>query len=73
MVPADLSELGNRVDNDVVKNTVYDKLVIKVNLIDTKMPGNSGLVTKTQYELDKQGFKKKIEDVDEKDNQYREE
>ena len=34
-VPADLSKLSNVVKNDVVKNTVYDKLVPKVNNIDT--------------------------------------
>ena len=34
-VPADVSELSNVVKNDVVKKTVYDKLVAKVNNIDT--------------------------------------
>ena len=34
-VPADLSKLSNVVKNDVVKKTVYDKLVTKVNNIDT--------------------------------------
>ena len=34
-VPADLSKLSNVVKNDVVKKTVYDKLVAKVNNIDT--------------------------------------
>ena len=29
-VPTDLSELGNAVENDVVKKTVYHKLVEKV-------------------------------------------
>ena len=29
------SKLGDAVKNDVVKNTVYDKLVAKVNSIDT--------------------------------------
>ena len=33
-VPTGLSKLGNVVDNDVVKETVYDKLVEKVNIID---------------------------------------
>ena len=32
---------------DVVKKTVYIKLVTKVNAIDTKIPSTSGLVTKT--------------------------
>ena len=34
-VPVDLSKLSNVVKNEVVKKTVYDKLVIKVNKIDT--------------------------------------
>ena len=34
-VPVDLSKLSDVVKNDVVKKTVYDKLVAKVNSIDT--------------------------------------
>ena len=34
-VPVDLSKLSNVVKNEVVKKTVYDKLVTKVNKIDT--------------------------------------
>ena len=34
-VPFDLSKLSSVVNNDVVKRTVYDKLVAKVNAIDT--------------------------------------
>ena len=34
-VPVDLSKLSDVVKNDVVKKTVYDKLVPKVNSIDT--------------------------------------
>ena len=48
------------------KKTVYDKVVIKVNAVDTKIPSTYGLVTKTQYDLDKQGLEKKIEDIDNK-------
>ena len=40
-VPVDLSKRGDVVQNDVVKKTVYDKLVAKVNSIDT-----SGFVLK---------------------------
>ena len=43
-VPVDLSKLNNVVKKDVVKKTVYDKLVVKVDNIDT-----SGLVKKTDY------------------------
>ena len=34
-VPTDLSKLSSVVKNDVVKKNVYDKLVAKVNNIDT--------------------------------------
>ena len=34
-VPVDLSKLSDVVKNDVVKKAVYDKLVAKVNSIDT--------------------------------------
>ena len=47
--PSDLSKLSNVVDTDPVKKTVYDKLIIKENAIDTKIISTSGLVTKSQY------------------------
>ena len=34
-IPVDLSKLSNVVNNEVVKRTVYDKLVAKVINIDT--------------------------------------
>ena len=34
-VPVDLSKLSDVVKNDVVKKDVYDKLVLKVNNINT--------------------------------------
>ena len=34
-VPVDLSKLSDIVKNNVVKKTVYDKLVAKVNSIDS--------------------------------------
>ena len=34
-IPVDLSKLSDVVENDVVKKTVYDKLVAKVDNIDT--------------------------------------
>ena len=58
-VPVDLSELSNVVNNDVVKETVYEKLVTKVNGIDT-----SGFVLKTKYYTDKSDLEKKIRDAD---------
>ena len=54
-VPVDLSKLSDVVKNDVVKKTVYDKLVAKVNSIDT-----SGFVLKTKYDGDKTELKLKL-------------
>ena len=48
-VPLDLSKLSNVVKNDVVKKTVYDKLVAQVNNIDT-----SDFVLKTKCSANKQ-------------------
>ena len=54
-VPVDLSKLSDVVKDDVVKKTVYDKFVAKVNNIDT-----SDFVLKTKYQTDKIELEKKI-------------
>ena len=36
-VPVDLSKLSDVVKNDIVKKYIYDKLVAKVNSIDTSV------------------------------------
>ena len=46
-VPVDLSKLSDAVKNDVVKKTVYNKLVTKVNGIDT-----SDFVLKSNYNIE---------------------
>ena len=60
-VPVDLSKLSNVVKNDVVKETEYDKLVTKVDSIDT-----TDFVKKNKYKNDGADLEKKISDVDEK-------
>ena len=57
-VPVDLSKLSDVVKNDVVKKDVYDKLVTKVNNIDT-----SGFVLKTKHDTDKSELENKIPDT----------
>ena len=52
-VPVDLSKLS-----DVVKKDVYDKLVAKVNNINT-----SGFVLKTKYDTNKSELENKIPDT----------
>ena len=54
-VPIDLRKLSDVLKNDVVKNTVYDKLVAKVNSIAT-----SRLVLTTKYDADKSEIKLKF-------------
>ena len=57
-VPVDLSKLSDVVKNDVVKKTVYDKLVAKVDNFD-----NSDFMLKTNYNADKTKLEKKVPDV----------
>ena len=57
-VPVDLSKLSDVVKYNVLKKTVYDKLVAKVNNIDTR-----GFVLKTKYDTDKSELEKKIPDA----------
>ena len=52
-IPADLSKLSNVVKNDIVKKTDYNKLVTKVNNIDTS---DFVLQTKRQNRNRKQNF-----------------
>ena len=54
-VPVDMSKLSDVVRNDVLKKAVYDKLVAKVNNIDT-----SGFVLRTKYKTEKVELEKKI-------------
>ena len=54
-VPVDLSKSSNAVKNDVVKKTVYDKLVAKVDNIDT-----SDFVLKTNFHTKLTGLENKI-------------
>ena len=56
--PVDLSKMSDAVKNDVVKKAVYDKLVAKVNNIDT-----SDFVLKTKYQTDKVELENKVPDV----------
>ena len=54
-------------DNNAVKNTVYDKLFTKVNAIDTRTPRRTSTsVTKIQFDSDNQDLEKKIEDFNKK-------
>ena len=57
-VPVDLSKLSDVVKDDVVKKDVYDKLVAKINRINT-----NDFVLKTEYQTVKTELEKKIPNV----------
>ena len=57
-VSVDLSKLNDVVKNDVAKKIGYDKLVAKVNSIDT-----SAFVLRTKYDTDKTELEKKNPDT----------
>ena len=59
-VATDLSKLSNVVNNEVVKKTEYDKLVTKVNNIDT---GTGKFILKSDYDAYKLELEKKIPDT----------
>ena len=52
-VPTDLSKLSNVVKMILLKKTVYDKLVTKVNAISLNNFDASDFVLKTKYQTDK--------------------
>ena len=58
-VANDLAKLSNVVKHDVVKKALYDKLVTKVDNIDT-----TGFALKTKYDTDKSDLEKKISDAE---------
>ena len=60
-VPTNLSKLSDVVKNDFVKKDVCNKLVAKVDNIDT-----SGFVLKTKYDTDKSELENKIPDTSNK-------
>ena len=57
-VPVDLSKLSDVVKNDVVKKTEYNKLVTKVDNIDT-----TNFVKKNKYEKDGSDFEDKFNKI----------
>ena len=57
-VPLYLSKLSDVVKNNVIKKTVYDKLVSKVNSIDA-----SAFVLKNKYDTDKTELENNVPDT----------
>ena len=55
----DLKKLIDVVDNEVVKNTKFNTLETKVNNLDKKIPDETTLIHKNQYNTDKQNLERK--------------
>ena len=62
-VPTNLSKLSNVVKINVVKKTVYDKLVAKVIAIPLNNINTSDSMSKTNYDTDRSELENKIPDV----------
>ena len=60
-IPVDLSKLSDVVKNDVIKKTEYNKLVTKVDNIDS-----TNFDKKNKYEKDGSEFEDKISKIDKK-------
>ena len=58
-----MSKLSDVVKNDVVKKTVYDKLVAKVNAIPLNNIDTNDFVLKTKYNTDKIELEIKVSNV----------
>ena len=61
-VPADLKNLSDIVDEQVVKNTNFNTLKSKANKLDLKLTDATTLIRKTQYNTHKQNLEKNFED-----------
>ena len=57
----DLKKLRDVVDNDVVKNTKFNTIMIKVNNLEKKIPDRTTLIHINQYNSDKQNSEKRLE------------
>ena len=66
--PVDLSDV---VDNEVVKNTKFNTLKTKANILEKKISDATTLIHINQYNTDKQNLEKKIGDVDKKNTRYK--
>ena len=60
-VPVDLAKLSNAVKNDVIKKTEYNKLIMKVDNINTR-----NFVSRTKYEKNGSDFEDEIDKINKK-------
>ena len=57
--PVDLKKLSDVVDNELAKNTKFDKLKRKLNSLEKKTPDATAIIRINQYNTDKCFFDKK--------------
>ena len=57
-VPVDWKQLRDVVDNEVIKNTKFITLKIKVNNLEKKIPDGTSLIQINQYNTGKQNIEK---------------
>ena len=60
-IPVDLKKLRDVVGNDVVKNTKFNTIKIKVNNLEKKIPDRTTLIHINQHNSDKQNSEKRLE------------
>ena len=61
-----MKNLGDIVDNEVIKNTKFNTLKTKVNNLEKKILDATTLIHINQYNTDKKNLEKNIGDVDKK-------
>ena len=66
ILPVDLKNLSDVVDNEVIKNSKFNTLQTKLNI-----PDATTLIHLNQYNTDKQNLEKKIVDVDKRNFRYK--
>ena len=64
--PIGLKKLSDVVDNKVIRNTKFNTLKTKVNILEKKIPEATTLIQINQYNTDKQNLAKKTGNVDKK-------
>ena len=60
-LPVDLKKISDVVDNEVIQNTKFNALKVKVNNLERKIPDTTTLIHINQYNIDKKIFLKNSE------------
>ena len=66
ILPLDLKNLSNVVSREVLEKTLYNKVNLKVNNLESRNVDASTLIQINQYNIDKQKLERKNGNVDKK-------